>query len=140
MQHPLIKAVGFTGSLTGGKALFDLCASREEPIPFFGELGSVNPMFILPKAISNRTKEIASGWVGSLTLGVGQFCTNPGIAIVLDDENAEDFIKEVTTLISEIDPQIMLTEGISKAYRSGCDRMSSLNAVKCLENNNENNH
>jgi len=138
VQHPLIKAVGFTGSLTGGKALFDLCASREEPIPFFGELGSVNPMFILPKAISNRTKEIASGWVGSLTLGVGQFCTNPGIAIVLDGENAENFIKEVTILISEIDPQIMLTEEISKAYRSGCDRMSSLNAVKCLENDNEN--
>ena len=84
VQHPLIKAVGFTGSLAGGKALFDFCAAREEPIPFFGELGSVNPMFLLPQAIINRGGDIASGWVGSLTMGAGQFCTNPGIAIVID--------------------------------------------------------
>ena len=84
VTHPLIKAVGFTGSLGGGRALFDLCAQRPEPIPFFGELGSVNPMFILPTA-GNRAAEIGKGWAASLTMGAGQFCTNPGIAVVLDD-------------------------------------------------------
>ncbi|OOY14939.1 aldehyde dehydrogenase family protein, partial [Thioclava sp. DLFJ4-1] len=84
VQHPLIKAVGFTGSLGGGRALFDLCAQRPEPIPFFGELGSVNPMFLLPEAAKARGAEIGAGWAGSLTMGAGQFCTNPGIAVVED--------------------------------------------------------
>jgi alpha-ketoglutaric semialdehyde dehydrogenase len=87
VQHPRIKAVGFTGSLGGGRALFDLCASRPEPIPFFGELGSVNPMFLLPHAVKARGEAIAKGWAGSLTMGAGQFCTNPGIAVV--DAGAE---------------------------------------------------
>ena len=78
VQHPLIRAVGFTGSLAGGRALFDLCAARPEPIPFFGELGSVNPMFLLPAATAARGAAIAQGWAGSLTMGAGQFCTNPG--------------------------------------------------------------
>ena len=107
VQHPLIKAVGFTGSLAGGKALFDLCSAREEPIPFFGELGSVNPMFLLPKAITNRGSDIASGWVSSLTMGAGQFCTNPGIAIVIDGTDAEKYIKETASLLSKLEPQIM---------------------------------
>ncbi|MCB2103675.1 MAG: aldehyde dehydrogenase family protein, partial [Rhodobacteraceae bacterium] len=77
VEHPVIKAVGFTGSLAGGRALFDRCCARPEPIPFFGELGSVNPMFLLPAALSARGAEIAKGWAGSLTMGAGQFCTNP---------------------------------------------------------------
>ena len=88
VQHPLIKAVGFTGSLGGGRALFDLCAQRPEPIPFFGELGSVNPMFILPEALAARGSEIAEGWAGSLTMGAGQFCTAPGIAVLIKDAQA----------------------------------------------------
>ncbi|MCW4628896.1 aldehyde dehydrogenase family protein [Marinomonas rhodophyticola] len=76
VQHPLIKAVGFTGSLAGGRALFDLCAARPEPIPFFGELGSVNPMFVMPEAVKNRAEALGKGWAGSLTMGAGQFCTN----------------------------------------------------------------
>ena len=79
----MIKAVGFTGSLVGGRALFDLCAARAEPIPFFGELGSVNPMFLLPGAVAARGAEIAKGWAVSLTMGAGQFCTNPGVAVVM---------------------------------------------------------
>ncbi|OCX66935.1 hypothetical protein BFP70_03690 [Thioclava sp. SK-1] len=70
--------MGFTGSLGGGRALFDLCAARPEPIPFFGELGSINPMFVLPAAAA-RGAQIGTGWAGSLTMGAGQFCTNPGI-------------------------------------------------------------
>ena len=134
VKHPLIKAVGFTGSFAGGKALYDLCAAREEPIPFFGELGSVNPMFLLPQAIANRGGEIASGWVGSLTMGAGQFCTNPGIAIVIDGADAEKFINDVSTLLSKVDSQMMLTDGISEAFRKGCERMTSLNAVGQLNN------
>jgi len=137
VQHPMIKAVGFTGSLAGGKALFDLCTAREEPIPFFGELGSVNPMFLLPQAIANRGGDIASGWVGSLTMGAGQFCTNPGIAIVIDGTDAAKFINDVTTLLSKVDPQMMLTDGISNAYRAGCERMSSLDAAGQLNNESE---
>ena len=137
VQHPLIKAVGFTGSLAGGKALFDLCSDREEPIPFFGELGSVNPMFLLPKAINNRGSDIASGWVSSLTMGAGQFCTNPGIAVIIDGTDAAKFINDVTTLLSKVDPQMMLTDGISNAYRAGCERMSSFDADGQLQNESE---
>merc|ERR1711969_5276 len=76
VTDPRIKAVGFTGSLGGGGALYDLCARRPEPIPFFGELGSVNPMFVLPKAVASRAADLGAGWAASLAMGVGQFCTN----------------------------------------------------------------
>ena len=91
VQHPLIKAVGFTGSLAGGRALFNLCAARPEPIPFFGELGSVNPMFLLPEALKARAETLGQGWAGSLTMGAGQFCTNPGIAVVVEGADADRF-------------------------------------------------
>lgn len=91
VQHPHIKAVGFTGSLAGGRALFDLCAARPEPIPFFGELGSVNPMFLLPEALKARAETLGQGWAGSLTMGAGQFCTNPGIAVVIEGADADRF-------------------------------------------------
>ena len=91
VTHPAIKAVGFTGSLRGGRALFDLCAARSEPIPFFGELGSVNPSFLLPGALAHRAEEIARGWAASLAMGAGQFCTNPGIAVMLDGADADRF-------------------------------------------------
>ena len=104
VQDPHIKAVGFTGSLAGGRALFNLCAARPEPIPFFGELGSVNPMFLLPAALAARGEAIAKGWAGSLTLGAGQFCTNPGIAVVIDGKDADAFVETVKTAISAVGP------------------------------------
>lgn len=79
VQHPLIKAVGFTGSLGGGRALFDLCARRPEPIPSFGERGAVNPMFLLPEAVAARGAEIGAGWAASLTMGAGQFAPTPAL-------------------------------------------------------------
>lgn len=130
VQHPLIKAVGFTGSLFGGRALFDLCAQRPEPIPFFGELGSVNPMFILPAAIEARGEEIARGWAGSLTMGAGQFCTNPGITVMIDSPEAEVFIETAKVAASQIGPQTMLTDGIAAAYRAGRDRIAAQAGVK----------
>src|SRR5690606_2764768 len=108
VQHPRIKAVGFTGSLAGGRALFDLCAQRPEPLPFFGELGSVNPMFLLPAAMAARADTIGTGWAGSLTMGAGQFCTNPGIAVVLDGADADRFTKAAEIALAEVAPQVML--------------------------------
>lgn len=130
VQHPLIKAVGFTGSLRAGRALFDLCAARPEPIPFFGELGSVNPMFLLPEAASSRGAEIGAGWAGSLTMGAGQFCTNPGIAVVL--EGADAFVEAASSGLSEAGPQVMLTDGIAAAYVSGAERIKAATGVKTL--------
>ncbi len=130
VRHPLIRAVGFTGSLAGGRALFDLCASRPEPIPFFGELGSVNPMFVLPDAIAARADELGAGWAGSLTMGAGQFCTNPGIAVVMDGSDADRFVASTAGALSKVDRQTMLTRGIADAYREGKARFSAFDAVR----------
>jgi alpha-ketoglutaric semialdehyde dehydrogenase len=130
VTHPMIKAVGFTGSLAGGRALFDLCAARDEPIPFFGELGSVNPMFLLPNALSARGGDIARGWAGSLTMGAGQFCTNPGISVVIDGPEADAFIEAATAALEPIGAQTMLTDGIAQAYRAGRDRVAGTKGVQ----------
>ena len=130
VQHPLIKAVGFTGSLGGGRALFDLCASRLEPIPFFGELGSVNPMFLLPKAVAARGAELGKGWAGSLTMGAGQFCTNPGIAVVIDGPDADAFVSAAKEALSGVAAQTMLTDGMAETYRAGAKRVAATAGVK----------
>ena len=130
VQHPLIKAVGFTGSLGGGRALFDLCAQRDEPIPFFGELGSVNPMFIMPHALSNRGSDIAKGWAGSLTMGAGQFCTNPGIVVTIKGPETDAFVTAATAALEPIGAQTMLTDGIAAAYRAGRDRVAGTQGVR----------
>ena len=130
VQHPLIKAVGFTGSLGGGRALFDRCARRPEPIPFFGELGSVNPMFLLPEAVTARGDSIAKGWAGSLTMGAGQFCTNPGIAVIIDGPDAETFITAAKDALAQVGAQTMLTDGIALAYRQGRDRVAAQAGVR----------
>lgn len=132
VQHPLIKAVGFTGSLAGGRALFDLCSARPEPIPFFGELGSVNPMFILDNAMTNRADELAAGWAASLTMGAGQFCTNPGIAVVLAGDPAQSFAKTASTAMADQPAQTMLTDGIATAYRQGQKRIAETTGVQNL--------
>ncbi|NCT13184.1 MAG: aldehyde dehydrogenase family protein, partial [Rhodobacterales bacterium] len=132
VQHPLIRAVGFTGSLGGGRALFDLCAARPDPIPFFGELGSVNPMFLLPAALAARGAQIAQGWAGSLTMGAGQFCTNPGIAVVIDGPDADAFAAAATAALAPMAAQTMLTDGIAQAYRDGRDRVAGSAGVREL--------
>jgi alpha-ketoglutaric semialdehyde dehydrogenase len=132
VTHPLIRAVGFTGSLHGGRALFDLCAARPDPIPFFGELGSVNPMFLLPAATAARGAEIAKGWAGSLTMGAGQFCTNPGIAVVIDGPEADAFAAAAKAALEPIGAQTMLTDGIAQAYRAGADRIAGASGVRAV--------
>lgn len=137
VQHPLIKAVGFTGSLAGGKALFDLCARRDEPIPFFGELGSVNPVFVLPAAARARAAEIARGWAASLTMGVGQFCTNPGVLVMQEGADAEGFEEAAAATLGEGAAQVMLTAGIAAAYRRGRDRLAGCGTAHRLQSNGE---
>jgi NADP-dependent aldehyde dehydrogenase len=132
VTHPAIRAVGFTGSLRGGRALFDLCAARPDPIPFFGELGSVNPVFLLPAALAARGATIAQGWAGSLTLGAGQFCTNPGLAILIDGPDADAFAATATAALSQVAPQTMLTDGIASAFRTGTDRIAAAPGVRAL--------
>ena len=130
VTDPRIKAVGFTGSLAGGRALFDLCAQRPEPIPFFGELGSVNPMFLLPKALAARSDEIAKGWAASLTMGAGQFCTNPGITVLIDGPGADAFTTAAKAALEPVGAQTMLTDGIAAAYRQGRDRVAGTSGVR----------
>lgn len=129
VQHPFIKAVGFTGSLGGGRALFDLCAARPEPIPFFGELGSVNPMFVLPDALAARGAEIGAGWAGSLTMGAGQFCTNPGLVLLPAGEGADAFFDAATDALNAAGEQTMLTDGIAQAYHSGQSQIAATEGV-----------
>lgn len=130
VTHPLIRAVGFTGSLAGGRALFDLCAARPDPIPFFGELGSVNPMFIMQAALGARGSAIAEGWAGSLTMGAGQFCTNPGIAVVPEGAEGDAFAAAAKAALGGVGAQTMLTDGIAKAYREGRDRVAGTSGVR----------
>ena len=123
VKHPLIKAVGFTGSLRGGRALMDIAASRAEPIPVFAEMGSINPVFILPRALRERGAEIAAGLHASVTLGVGQFCTNPGLVLTTPDEN---FVRELETRIAATPAATMLTPAIRDAYRAGVESFTSI--------------
>ena len=133
VQHPLINAVGFTGSLGGGRALFDLCASRPVPIPFFGELGSVNPMFLLPGAVSARGADIASGWARIADDGCGgSFAPTPGVVVVIDGPDADAFQMAAVDAIEVIASQTMLTDDIAQAYRDGRDRMTSTSEVTAL--------
>lgn len=134
VQHPMIAAVGFTGSLAAGRALFDLCAARPGPIPFFGELGSINPVFCLPAALKARGTRIARNWVASLTLGVGQFCTNPGV-IVLPVNLADAFLTEAVAALSDIGAQPMLTDGIADAFRQRTAELADHPATRLLVEN-----
>lgn len=112
-----IKAVGFTGSFTGGKQLFDWAHQRKEPIPVFAEMGSINPVFLLNEKLSSSPKEIAQQFAASITLGVGQFCTNPGLIIGLKSEALTIFIDTLGKAIHSIQAAKMLHEGIAKAYQ-----------------------
>ena len=116
VKHPAIKAVGFTGSRRGGRALMDIAAARPEPIPVYAEMSSVNPTFILPSAVKERGDAIAAGLHASVTGGVGQFCTKPGLVFVPSDENSDVFISKVRGLVTNTEPSPLLTKGIQKAY------------------------
>ena len=132
VDHPNVKAVGFTGSLSAGKALMQRAAARPEPIPCFMEMSSVNPLFVLPEALRSRTTQIAAGLFGSFTLGVGQFCTKPGLVYLPRNADADTLVAEVKALVEKASPSPMLTEGISKSYHSGIARRQSHSHVNTV--------
>jgi NADP-dependent aldehyde dehydrogenase len=132
VKHPAIKAVGFTGSRSGGRALMDAAAARPEPIPVYAEMGSINPVFVLGEALAQRAEDIATGLHGSVTLGVGQFCTNPGLVLVQTGDAARSFLAKLGQLMNATPPGTMLTAGLCAAYRSGVEKFSQLAGVRCL--------
>lgn len=116
VKHPLTKAVGFTGSFAGGKALFDLANQRPEPIPVFAEMSSVNPVILLPESLKKNYADTAVKLAASLTMGVGQFCTNPGLIMAIEHEGLNDFVKALASKIVEQQPETMLHDGIAENY------------------------
>jgi NADP-dependent aldehyde dehydrogenase len=130
VTNPNIKAVGFTGSFSGGKALFDAAVRREVPIPVFAEMGSINPVFILPGAMRIKSKEIAEGLAASITMGVGQFCTNPGLVITEKCDSTDMFYNKLSESILHYEAGTMLTKAIHHAYKKGVDRMKRQSGVR----------
>ena len=129
VMHPAIKAVGFTGSRSGGRALFDLAASRHDPIPFYGELGSSNPVVVLPAAATADPERIVREYLDSLTLGTGQFCTNPGLLFIPDDPS---LLSAIANSIPDRGPGVMLTAAMRDAYVAGTQAFSHADDVVTL--------
>jgi NADP-dependent aldehyde dehydrogenase len=134
VSHPKVKAVGFTGSIQGGRALLDLAAKREEPIPVFAEMGSINPVVILPKALENRNEELAKTYASSITLGTGQFCTNPGLIIGIKSAAFNSFINLLSQEIMDINPSCMLHPNIQKAYKANKEKIMAQDHVAVTAN------
>lgn len=132
VADPKIKAVGFTGSRTGGLALLQAAAARKEPIPVYAEMSSINPVVLLPAALTSRGENLGKAFVGSLTLGAGQFCTNPGLIVAIDSPGLENFISAATETLSSSAASTMLHAGIQKAYCSGVERLAANPKVKLV--------
>lgn len=132
VRHPLIRAVGFTGSLQAGRALFDAAAQRPEPIPVYAEMGSVNPVIVLPGALRERGSEIAKGLVGSVTMGAGQFCTNPGLVFGMAGPELSAFAEAVAEAVRSSPSQTMLHAGIQSSFRAGVEEWSGIAGVSTL--------
>lgn len=132
VAHPHVKAVGFTGSRAGGLALMKIASERAEPIPVYAEMSSINPVFLLPAALSGAAEQLGADFVGSLTMGVGQFCTNPGLAIALDSPAFERFIAAAGAALERVAPGVMLTSGIHTAYQKGVQHLLEHDKVTLL--------
>ncbi len=132
VKHPLVKAVGFTGSINGGRALMDLAAARPEPIPVFAEMGSTNPVFILPGALRENGENISTGMFKSFTLGAGQFCTKPGIVFLPENDDAATFINRLNKATLDSGQFNLLTPGIRSAYQSATTRRKAETGVKLV--------
>ncbi|MGM0982115.1 MAG: aldehyde dehydrogenase (NADP(+)) [Pseudomonadota bacterium] len=130
VADPRIQAVGFTGSRTGGLALQKTAQNRPQPIPVYAEMSSINPVFLLPEALQSRGKEIAEGFVGSLNMGAGQFCTNPGLVIGIKGEGLDTFLSTAGQGIQGSAAQTMLTPGIHAAYQDGVGSLAGNSSVR----------
>jgi NADP-dependent aldehyde dehydrogenase len=132
VEHEGIEAVGFTGSLRGGRALFDLAARRPRPIPVYAEMGSANPVFVSPAAAARRGAEIAAGLAASATMGTGQFCTKPGLVFVPADA-ADEFVAALVKSMSEVQPGCMLDPRLRSGYLEELDELRSTPGVELWE-------
>ena len=132
VAHPHVKAVGFTGSRRGGLALLKIASERPEPIPVFAEMSSINPVLLLPGALAEKADALGAAFVGSLTMGVGQFCTNPGLLFALDSPGLDRFIAAARSALGEAAPAVMLTAGIHDAYEQGVKRLLEHPKVEVL--------
>ena len=132
VEHVYTKAVGFTGSFIGGKQLFDWANQRKVPIPVFAEMSSINPVFLLPEKMKTAAADIAKMYTGSITLGVGQFCTNPGLIIGLEGQELTTFIDVLGKEINKSVPATMLHAGIFKNYRKKKDEALKQNGVELV--------
>jgi NADP-dependent aldehyde dehydrogenase len=132
VSHPLVKAVGFTGSHRGGRALLDAASRRPEPIPVFAEMSSLNPVFLLPGALAERGAQIAEGLKGSMTMGVGQFCTKPGLVFAMQGGPFEAFLEALEGAVASAGAGTMLHGGIAKAYEAGVEAAAAVEGVRLL--------
>lgn len=130
VKHPVTRAVGFTGSLRGGRALMDVAAARPEPIPFYGEMGSVNPVFVLPRALKERAAKMADAYIQSVNMGVGQFCTNPAVVLGLRSADFQSFVDSAADLATKVAPATMLHRGICDAFDSGVGAWTKISGLK----------
>ena len=129
VKHPLTTAVAFTGSLKGGRALYDIACARPVPIPFYGEMGSVNPVFVLPRALKERGAQMAEAYVGSVNMGVGQFCTNPALVLGVAGAELDSFVSSAAEAASKVVPGTMLHAGIRSAFVTGNEDIANVNGV-----------
>lgn len=132
VANPAIKAVGFTGSRAGGLALLKTANTRPDPIPVYAEMSSINPVVLLPAALGQRAEKLATDFVSSLTMGVGQFCTNPGLLIAIDSPALEQFIQTASKAVASAAPAVMLTAGIHQAYEKGVAQLQSQSGVNVV--------
>lgn len=132
VMHPAVRAVAFTGSFSGGKALYDAAARRQDPIPVYAEMGSINPVFLLPDQLKKHAEATATGLVASNTLGAGQFCTNPGLMIAIASPETEQFLSVYGELLALQAGHTMLTPGIYNAYKDGVSQLKSTHGLDVL--------
>ncbi|MBT2456437.1 aldehyde dehydrogenase (NADP(+)) [Streptomyces sp. ISL-86] len=129
VRHPLVTAAGFTGSIRGGRALFDAAAARPVPIPFHGELGSLNPVVVTPAAAAERAEEIGTGLAGSVTLGVGQFCVKPGLVLVPEGADGDRLTGALTKALGETEPGVLLDHRMRENFIAGVNERAALPGV-----------
>ena len=132
VAHPAIQAVGFTGSVRGGRALLQIIEQRPDPIPFFGELSSLNPVVVTPHAARERGERLGAELAGSATLGAGQFCTKPGLAFVPAGADGDRLVGAMAQTVSELDPQVLLNAGIAGSYEQISSKLAALPAVQTV--------
>ncbi|MEV6400412.1 aldehyde dehydrogenase (NADP(+)) [Streptomyces sp. NPDC051907] len=130
VRHPLVAAAGFTGSVRGGRALFDAAAARPVPIPFHGELGSLNPVVVTEAAAAERAEQLGAGLAGSMTLGEGQFCTKPGLVLAPAGDEGDRLLKSLTAAVSQTEPGVMLDHRMRSAFVEGVRERAELPGVQ----------